>query len=65
MSQIVIYGASDDLIEVDGDVPGCDEYNEESARLLVRGAATMSAWMAVGDGRGRAQAGHAQPAARG
>lgn len=24
---IVIYGYSDDLIEIDGDAPGCDEYN--------------------------------------
>lgn len=27
MSKITIYGASDDLIEVDGKVAGCDEFN--------------------------------------
>jgi len=31
MPDVTIYGASDDLIEVEGDVPGCDEYNQESA----------------------------------
>jgi len=29
MATIKIYGASDDLIEVEGKVPGCDEYNGE------------------------------------
>jgi hypothetical protein len=37
MSDVTIYGASDDLIEVDGDVPGCDEYSGESAELLLTG----------------------------
>lgn len=26
---VVIYGASDDLIEIEGQVPGCDEYGAE------------------------------------
>ncbi len=26
MAKIIIYGTSDDLVEVEGDVPGCDEY---------------------------------------
>lgn len=26
MTTIIIYGASDDLVEVEGKVPGCDEY---------------------------------------
>lgn len=30
MNTIKIYGASDDLIEVEGDVPGCDEYGSEA-----------------------------------
>jgi hypothetical protein len=30
MISIKIYGASDDLIEVEGDVPGCDEFNHYS-----------------------------------
>ncbi len=35
MSTVTFYGASDDLIEVDGDAPGCDEYNAESALFTV------------------------------
>lgn len=27
MATIKLYGASDDLIEIEGDVPGCDEHN--------------------------------------
>lgn len=34
---VVIYGSSDDLIEVDGKVPGCDEYNGERASFVVTG----------------------------
>lgn len=37
MADVTIYGASDDLIEVEGDVPGCDEYNGENATLLLVG----------------------------
>lgn len=37
MKQIVIYGSSDDLIEVEGDVPGCDEYNVEKAVFVTAG----------------------------
>jgi hypothetical protein len=36
---VTIYGASDDLIEVEGVIPGCDEYSEESARFIVIGEA--------------------------
>lgn len=35
MPTVTIYGASDDLIEVEGDVPGCDEYNSIDAPLYV------------------------------
>lgn len=34
---VTFYGASDDLIEVEGDVPGCDEYNGEDAHFIVVG----------------------------
>lgn len=34
---VTIYGASDDLIEVEGDVPGCDEYSAESATFTISG----------------------------
>lgn len=37
MSTIQIYGASDDLIEIEGNCPGCDEYNAEDAAFLVSG----------------------------
>ena len=32
-----IYGASDDLIEIEGDIPGCDEYNEVCAYFQIAG----------------------------
>lgn len=35
MSNVLFYGASDDLIEVEGDVPGCDEYSAEDASFVV------------------------------
>lgn len=34
---VTIYGASDDLIEIEGTAPGCDEYNSEAATFIVRG----------------------------
>lgn len=34
---IFIFGSSDDLIEVEGQVKGCDEYNEEDATFVVMG----------------------------
>ena len=34
MKTIKIYGASDDLIEVEGDCPGCDEYNARMKGIL-------------------------------
>ena len=37
MAAIRFYGASDDLIEVEGSIPGCDEYNGESGRFEVAG----------------------------
>ena len=37
MSVITIYGASDDLVEVEGTVPGCDEYPTEDVWLRVIG----------------------------
>ncbi len=33
--EVIIYGASDDLIEVDGSAPGCDEYGGETAEMLL------------------------------
>lgn len=38
VSTIVLYGASDDLIEVEGDRPGCDEYNAEDQHFVLAGA---------------------------
>jgi hypothetical protein len=35
---VTIYGASDDLIEVSGDAPGCDEFCGENAVIVVHGA---------------------------
>ena len=38
MTQVVeFYGASDDLIEVEGNIPGCDEYPGESGEFEVAG----------------------------
>ena len=37
MKHIKFYGVSDDLIEVEGEVPGCDEYNGETATFMVAG----------------------------
>lgn len=34
---VIIYGASDDLIEVEGDAPGCDEYNSDAATFVLVG----------------------------
>lgn len=36
---VVIYGASDDLIEVEGSVVGCDEYDGEHASFVLIGLA--------------------------
>ena len=27
MKEVSFWGSSDDLVEIDGDIPGCDEYN--------------------------------------
>lgn len=37
MPTVTFYGASDDLVEVDGDVPGCDEYCAPAAAFEVAG----------------------------
>jgi hypothetical protein len=37
MSTVTFYGSSDDLVEVEGDVPGCDEYNAEAAAFELAG----------------------------
>ncbi len=37
MRHLRFYGASDDLIEIEGDVPGCDEFNAEKAIFEVAG----------------------------
>ena len=34
---VTLYGASDDLIEIEGDVPGCDEYNAEDEYFVLIG----------------------------
>jgi hypothetical protein len=34
---VTIYGASDDLVEVEGVVSGCDEYNTEDASFVLVG----------------------------
>lgn len=39
MSDVLFYGSSDDLIEVEGDVPGCDEYPAEDVTFVVSGPA--------------------------
>lgn len=46
MFGITIHGASDDLVEVEGDAPGCDEYNDELVVLrLVAGNARTRVWV--------------------
>lgn len=42
MHTVIIYGASDDLIEVEGQVPGCDEYNAEAGSFIVSSAEASS-----------------------
>jgi hypothetical protein len=37
VSVVTIYGASDDLIEVEGDAPGCDEYNGDDEHFVLVG----------------------------
>lgn len=37
LSEIEFYGASDDLVEVEGDAPGCDEYPSDDATFVVAG----------------------------
>ena len=37
MHTVEFYGVSDDLIEVEGDIPGCDEYPAESGEFEVAG----------------------------
>lgn len=37
MKALRFYGASDDLIEVEGDVQGADEYNGQVARFQIAG----------------------------
>lgn len=37
MEAIAFYGASDDLIEVEGSIPGCDEFNGENESFVVCG----------------------------
>lgn len=36
---VTISGASDDLIEIEGSAPGCDEYNVEDAHFVLTGPA--------------------------
>jgi hypothetical protein len=37
MKHLTIYGASDDLIEIEGDVKGADEYPAEDATFVIGG----------------------------
>lgn len=37
MTEVTPYGASDDLIEVEGNVSGCDEYNADDAHFVLVG----------------------------
>lgn len=37
MSVVTIYGSSDDLIEIEGTEPGCDEYNADDAHFVLIG----------------------------
>lgn len=37
MKHVKVYGSSDDLMEIEGDVPGCDEYNGEHGAWTVAG----------------------------
>ena len=47
MSKVVtVYGASDDLIEIDGEAPGCDEYPGESAVFVLHGDGART-WVEV------------------
>jgi len=43
MKTITIYGASDDLIEIEGACPGCDEYSAEGEHDSYRGRIHISA----------------------
>lgn len=45
---VVFYGASDDLIEVDGNIPGCDEYPGEHGTFELAGLRIEVAYMAGG-----------------
>ncbi len=45
---VEFYGASDDLIEVHGAIPGCDEYSDESALFEVCGLRVAVDYMANG-----------------
>jgi hypothetical protein len=37
--RVVLYGASDDLVEVDGNLKGCDEYPTDDAHFVLTGGA--------------------------
>ncbi len=38
MSKVTIYGASDDLVEVEGNIRGADEYNTDKLRAVISGS---------------------------
>jgi hypothetical protein len=44
MKPIAFYGASDDLIEVEGSFPGCDEYNAEDGLFQIAGLLVSMAY---------------------
>jgi hypothetical protein len=37
MRALHIYGASDDLVEVEGNLPGCDEYSGDDVKFVIGG----------------------------
>jgi hypothetical protein len=46
--KITFYGSSDDLIEVEGDAPGCDEYSGEKAIFVVSGLRVTVEYLPAG-----------------
>jgi hypothetical protein len=48
MSTITFYGSSDDLVDVEGDIPGCDEYNIEMTTFEDAGLRVQVEFLAQG-----------------
>lgn len=45
---VTFYGASDDLVEVEGKIPGCDEFNTDGAELECGGLKIAVAYGTTG-----------------